>query len=217
MENEYLTNIPQEIEKYGFSKVLIVRYETIHIKHILTEIFVKKAIDIEKHLNLIQLDLFSYIEFMTNRLRKIYNFSRKYSHNLNDIISNRKKNFFPTLDFYKGLNNCIVLDFDGVLTSKKFIELYKLCIERHKTFICSANPNITKNWFLRRNLPLPDKIYSMKGKVKKLYQLLEIAKKYDNLFYIDDENKYLEFAWIFGIKTFKYKSGKIKHFSLNIT
>lgn len=217
MENEYLTNIPQEIEKHGFSKVLIVRYETIHIKHILTEIFVRKTIDIEKHLNLIQLDLFSYIEFMTNRLRKIYNFSRKYSHNLNDIISNRKKNFFPTLDFYKGLNNCVVLDFDGVLTSKKFTELYKLCIKRHKTFICSANPNITKDWFLRHGLPLPDKIYSMKGRVKKLYQLLEIAKKYDNLFYVDDENKYLEFAWIFGIKTFKYKSGKIKRFSLNIS
>lgn len=212
----YLTNIPQEIEEYGFSKVLAVRYNTIHIKHILTEIFVRKTINIEEYLNIIDMDLFQYMEYMTNRIRRIYNFSRNYKNSLNDIVKHSRKQFFPTLELYNGLKNCIVLDFDGVVTSSKFYDLYKLCLQRSNTFICSANPTISEDWFTKRNLDLPEKIYSMKGKIKKIKQLLEIGKKYDHVFYVDDEEKYLEIAWVFGLLTYKYKNGKISNFSLNL-
>ena len=40
-EDAYLTNIPQAIEKFGFCKVLAVRREVIHVKHILTDMFVR--------------------------------------------------------------------------------------------------------------------------------------------------------------------------------
>ena len=40
----YLTDIPQDVEKYGFCKTLAVRREVIHIKHIFTEVFVRKQL-----------------------------------------------------------------------------------------------------------------------------------------------------------------------------
>lgn len=45
LEESYLTNIPEDVSKYGINKVLLVRHEIIHIKHILTEIFVRKSIN----------------------------------------------------------------------------------------------------------------------------------------------------------------------------
>src|SRR5690554_1023216 len=49
-EDSYLTNIPSSANNFGVSKVLAVRSEIIHIKHILTEIFVRRSVDIEKYL-----------------------------------------------------------------------------------------------------------------------------------------------------------------------
>jgi len=212
---EYLTNIPQEVEKYGFCKTLLVRSETINIKHIFTEIFVRKTIDIQPQLDILKMNLFDYMEYMTNRLRKIYRFDRSYEQDLNKIVKYSRKDFFPTLELYQGLNNLIILDFDGVITKKSFIELYKLCIARCKVEICSANPQITLDYFIKRDLPLPTKINACKGKSKKLRKIIEISKKYDYVFYVDNEEEYLETAWLFGIQTFIYKNKQIKHFSLN--
>ena len=44
--------------------------------------------------------------------------------------------------------------------------------------------------------------------------LFELNKKYDYCFYIDNEQEYLEYAWIFGLKTFIYKNNKIIHFTM---
>lgn len=55
----------------------------------------------------------------------------------------------------------------------------------------------------------------MKGKVKKINRLLHLHKKYDYIFYVDNEKEYLEYAWIFGIKTFHFINGKIVNFSMN--
>lgn len=212
-EENYLTNIPQDVENFGFCKVLHTRYETIHLKHILTEIFVKRNIDIQYKLNMIGWDIFQYMEFITNRIRQIYKISRQYRQDINSIVK-RTSNFFPLLDLYKGLNNVIILDFDGVITKNQFSDLYKLCIERNYTVVCSANPTITEDWFFRRNLPVPHKIYSRKGKQAKLKQLVELAKKYDNCLYVDNEEEYLNFAALFGINTFIYKDNKIKNYSI---
>ena len=181
-ENNYLTNIPQNIEEYGFCKVLNVRHEVIHWKHIFTEIFVRNTIDIYKYLLYLNMDLYQYIFYYTNQLRKIHHFTRLYTNNINDT-------------FFK--NN-----------------LYKLCIERCNVIICTANPNVTNDWFIKNNLTIPHKIHSCRGKKSKIKRLIELNKKYDYCFYIDNEQEYLEYAWIFGLKTFIYKNNKIIHFTM---
>lgn len=211
---EYLTNIPQEMEKYGLCKTFIVRKEVIHIKHILSEIFVKKSININKYLNYLDWSLFDYMEYMTNQLRKVHYFSREFNNTIDSIIKCNRK-FFPFIDITKGLYTLITLDFDGVITEKSFKELYHLCIERNETVVCSANPTIDDNWFKNRCYVVPNKIYSCKGKNKKIKQLIELNKRYDYVFHIDDEEEYLEFCWILGINSYKYEYGKIKYFSMN--
>jgi len=213
-QSSYLTNIPQEIDEFGFCKVLCVRREVIHIKHILTEVFVRKTIDIRKYLDLIGWDLFEYMEYLTNRLRRVHHFSREYKNNLNNIVKNDRDKFFPTLQLLHGLDNIIVLDFDGVTTKNSFKELYELCLQRNNTVICSANPTVSEEWFNKRKYPLPDKIYVCKGKIQKIKQLIEIQKKHDYVFYVDNEKEYLEFAWLFGIQTYIYENNKIVYFTL---
>lgn len=209
-ENKYLTGIPQEVEQYGFAKVLLVRRELLHIKHIFTELFVRK-----NELHFYIEDLHKYMTYMTNRMRRIAHFSRNYSNNLDNIVKHESDRFFDSIKFYEGLDNVIVLDFDGVVTEKSFEELYNLCIDRCKTVICSANPTITKEWFIKRQLPLPHEIYANKGAQAKERKLLLIAEKHDMTFYVDNEVCYLRHAWLHGIKTFIYTNKKIKYFSLN--
>lgn len=210
----YLTDISQGVERYGFCKTLAVRREVIHIKHIFTEIFVRKTLDIQKYLSKLEWTLFDYMEHMTNRLRRVHRFSRDYINDINEIVKADRDRFFPTIQLYSGLNCVIALDFDGVLTKNSFKELYLLCIERCKTEICSANPEIEENWFKSRGLPLPAKINSCKGKIKKITKLVELIQKHDYVFYVDNEKEYLEFAWLLGIQTFIYENNQIKYFSL---
>jgi hypothetical protein len=214
IENNYLTNIPKDVSNYGLCKVFAVRREIIHIKHILTEIFVRRTIDIEYYLIQLDMSLFSYIEYITNRIRKIHHFTRKYFNDIDKIIKDDRDKFFPTLNLYKGLNNCIVLDFDDVITKNNFNELYELCCIRSIVHVCSANPTIDISFFNKRGLSIPYQIHSMKGKIKKIKRLLEIQKKYDYVFYVDNEIEYLKFAWIFGIQTYHWNNKEIKYFSL---
>jgi hypothetical protein len=212
--NNYLTGMPQEIEKYGLCKTLAVRNEMIHTKHILTEIFIRKTIDIEEILSLVDMDLFSYMEYMTNRIRRIYKLSRDYVKDVNLIVKSDRDHFFPTFNLLEGFDRKFVLDFDGTVTANNFQPLYKLCCERGRTEICSANPTIVGSWFTNKSLPLPDKINSMKGKKKKLKRLLEIQKASDFVFFVDNEKEYLDFAWVFGIKTFHWTNNEIKYYTL---
>jgi hypothetical protein len=214
MEETYLTNIPLNAITYGLPKVLAVRREIIHIKHIMTEVFVRKSIEIDKYLSLIDWNLFDYMEYITNRMRRIHHFSRAYTQNPNEVIQRSRKHFFPTLQLLEGFRNCIVLDFDGVITTNRFIDLYHLCIERAPTYVCSANPTISTSWFDKRNMPPPIDIYAMKGKISKLRQLIEIQKRKDYVFYIDNEEEYLRYAWLFGIHTYHWVQGQIKYFTL---
>lgn len=215
IQNNYLTGMPLSVNKYGFSKVLAVRKAVIHVKHIMTEIFVRKTIDIEAQLKKVDWSLFDYITFLTQRLRKVHKFSRTFIQDPNKIVTRNQNNFFPFIEIHKGLNNVIVLDFDGVITKNNFRKLYNLCIERGKVFVCTANPTVNDEWFIKHDLPLPSKIYANKGKIKKLKRLIEIQKKYDMIFYVDNETEYLDFAWLFGIYTYHFRNGKIFNHSLN--
>ena len=214
IEDYYLNDIPAIVEKHGFCKVLAVRKEIIHLKHIMTEIFVRKTIDINKMLHKINMNMFDYMEYITNRTRKIHHFPRLYKKDCNIIVKDDKRDFFISANISEGLDICIVLDFDGVVTKKNFEKLYRVCVDKYRVQICSANPNITNDWFEKRNLPIPYKINSMKGKEKKIKMLKEIQKKYDKIFFVDNEIEYLEYAWIFGIQTYYWTEGKIKYFSM---
>lgn len=218
MENPnefYLTDIPQEMDKHGLCKTLLVRNETIHLKHILTEIFVHKTIDISKYLDYLKYSWFDYMEYFTNRLRKMYKLDRNYRADINKVVKGSRSHFFPLIELHSGLDNVIVLDFDGVTTEKQFKDLYLLCVSRCTTYVCSANPTVTMEWFDKKELPRPVKLYACKGKRKKLNRLLELNKKHDFVFYVDNELEYLEYAWLFGIKTYLYSRGKILHHTLN--
>ena len=46
-------------------------------------------------------------------------------------------------------------------------------------------------------------------------QLLQLQQRHDNVFYIDNEEEYLKFAWVFGINTFYWNNNKIKYFTLS--
>jgi hypothetical protein len=209
----YLTNIPEICEEYGVTKSLLVRREMIHIKHIFTEIFVRKTVQISDHK--LNMNTEEYMEIMTRVIRKIFHYSRNYKYNLDGVVKENHNKFFPQLEMYKGLDTVIALDFDGVCTSNKFRQLYDLCIERcDKVFVVTANPTVSEHWFINREISTPNKIYACKGKEKKIRQLIELQKKHDQVFYVDNEVEYLEIAWIFGIKTFLYRNGKIKYFTM---
>jgi len=216
-ESTYLTNIPQFIEEYGLCKTLMVRRETIHIKHILTEIFVRKTIDIEKMLDYLNLNIYQYMEILTNKLRRVHKISRNYQNKFNRIVKTESDDFTRMITLYNDLNGGIILDFDGVLTNDRFIILYHYFKEtlNVKTFVCSGNPTVSNEWFLKRGYSIPDKIYANKGKIKKIKKLIELSKKNDYLFYIDNEKEYLKYAWIFGIKTYHWDGKKIRNFTLN--
>lgn len=211
----YLTNIPQDIEKFGFCKTLLVRKEVIHIKHIMTEIFTRKSIDLEYLLNKVNISLFEYMNYITNRMRKVHHFKRSFSADFDKLVKCKYNSLFKMLDLYNDLNLRLVLDFDGVLTKPYFQKLYRdYLYKKCKIIVCSANPNITDEWFTKRDLPLPEQIFSMSGKVRKMKKLVEINKKYDILFYVDNEKSYLDFAWIFGIHTYLFKRNKIEKHTL---
>ena len=216
-EHNYLTDIPQDYEEHGFCKVLLVRKEIVHLKHIFTEIFVRKTVNIEKVLEQLHMSLFDYMEYMTNRMRRIHKVSRSFSHDINDVVEQDRGHFFPLIQMLNqdGIKCCVALDFDGVVSKKGFAALYDLCLLRCKTVICSANPTVDEKRFNKLGLAYPSQIYANKGKEKKLSCLRRLQQIHDFVFYVDDEDKYLEVAWCLGIHTFKFTQNKIMPFSLN--
>ena len=112
------------------------------------------------------------------------------------------------------LKTAIALDFDGVVNKRDFEHLYKMCLETTRTEIVSANPTITPSFFTNRGLPQPHKINANNGKRKKLAYLVDMSKKNDVVFYVDNEQEYLAVAWILGIHTYIYKHGKITKFTM---
>lgn len=206
---QYLTDIPQFVEEYGMCKTLAVRHDVIHVKHIFTEIFTRKTIDIDTLLNSVNMNLFSYMEYMTHRLRHIHYFSRDYKQPFNDIVKTDRSSFFSCISVNKGLNDVACLDFDGTVNSKNFRNLYELTCARIKTYIVTANPTVTEEWFIKNQLPMPDKIFACKGKLAKINTLLDINKKHSHIYFVDNESKYLDITWIFGIYTFEYRNNKI--------
>lgn len=211
---EYLTDMPPEFTEYGMSKVLMVRREIIHLKHIFTEVFSRRSIPLSQYLALIGMDSMTYMSVMTNVMRRIHKFDRSYGVDCNRVVKEHRGRFFPNIEMTEGLDTIVVLDFDGVTTDRRFEYFYRSTRKKARVHICSANPTITEDWFRRRGLPFPEVIHPMKGKKKKLKRLVELRKKHDFVFYVDNEQEYLSFAWLFGIQTFLWADEVIRPFSL---
>ncbi len=215
-EENYLKLQPHDID-WGACKLLLTRSETIHLKHIFTKIFVKqnnwaKYNEIFGHLDMTAYD---YMQIMTNHLRRIYKIPRGFQASIS-LLRPGRNDFFPTLQNLDGLKTLVVLDFDGVITDKRFTEMYDLCYSRaRKLFIVSANPEVSKEFMYKKGLfsNRVDKIFACKGKWQKLKKIIELKKIYDFVFYIDDEDMYLDVAWMFGIKTYKWNGKAVKPYS----
>jgi len=221
-QEKYLTDIDKKLDhdtlvKHGLHKTLLVRRESIHWKHVFTEVFIRKTVDIGI-LKAMRIDLLRYVEIMTNRLRSIYKINREYHYenDTDDIINTTKKTFFTYLDLFKNCKDArLILDFDGVITNKHIQSIWNILFDKMNIIVCSANPTVSKEWFINRNIKVPT-IYANKGMNKKLIKLRQLAERYPILIYVDDESKYLTPAWLLGIHTFTIKkSGEIKNYSLN--
>jgi hypothetical protein len=210
----YLQNIPPESIDSGIPKVLLVRHEIIHIKHIFTELFHRKSLDIESLLNKVDMSLLDYITYMTQRIRRIHKINRSFYEDPNNVVSFNYKSFFPLIEMTSNFKQQIVLDYDGVITKNSFQELFKLCTERCETVVCSANPDISSDKIKSKYSVNCGPVYSNKGKKKKLRQLLLLHSRNDFTFFVDDEEEYLKIAWVFGVKTYQYKNNKITSYSL---
>lgn len=215
LEHNYLKNIPNSAQEYGLAKVLLVRHELIHIKHIFTEIFSRKTIDLESLLRKIDMSIMDYMALMTHRMRHITKFNRCFQvadiNRFNDI---QPDHFFPFMQAVNPYLNCTtILDFDGVITKYTFNPLYELICNRSNVVVCTANPTVNNEYFIKHGMTKPNKIFACKGKEKKITQLIQLSQKYDYCFYIDDEDEYLDYAWIFGIHTFKFTNKKIIYYS----
>ena len=209
----YLTNLPEGLEKYGLAKTFLVRREVIHIKHVQTEVFIKKTIDVSHYLDKLELSIFDYMAYLTQRLRAIHHFPRTYKKPVPEVINSNRDQFFPLLDLHRGLKILIALDFDGTVTDMQFHELYKRMFQFGKVVIITANPTVTDEYFEKRGLPLPFRIHACKGKIKKIKTLINLVQSYDQTFYVDNETEYLDFAWLFGINTWHWDMRRIKYYT----
>lgn len=215
---EYLTNMPTDVlNTYGLTKTLLTRRETIYLKHIMKNIFIYGDENmINEKLEMLQFkSLFQYMGFITNKLRGIYKLPRDYkTDNVDNIVKQNKDSFFRILDLYKEIKPIIVLDFDGIITNIKFHSLYNYIVNDYTVIINSANPQeqVIKDYLTKHELKMPKTIYANKGKQKKIIRLKDIASHYQNriLFYIDDEEEYLDYGCLLCMYCYKYsKDGKI--------
>lgn len=221
ISQHYLTGMPTDVcNKYGLSKTLLTRRETIRLKHLMKTLFVYRVFtddELNKYLEMMQFNgLISYVTFLTNQLRGIYKVTRDFCfEDADEIVKADKDSMIDLLRMYKESNPVVVLDFDKTITNKKFHPLYRwLSEEGFSILINSANPSeSTITDYLRKwDLPMPQRIYANKGKKRKIVQLKVIADKFIERprFYIDDEMEYLKYGNLLFFQCYQYnRRGKI--------
>jgi len=222
-QNTYLTNIPTNIcNKYGLTKTLLTRRETIYFKHIMKNLFIYgNEEELNEKLQMLQFkSLFQYIGFLTNKLRAIYKIPREYYfEDVDKIVKQRRESFFKMLELYRDLNPIIILDFDRTITNKRLHPLYNYIINDFNVIINSANPqkDIIEKYLDRYKLKRPNAIYANKGKQKKIVRLKSIVTNNQNriIFYIDDEEEYLDYGVLLTMYCYKYsRDGKIYNYTI---
>ena len=214
---EYLTNMESDIlNKYGISKTLMCRRETIFLKHIMKNLFTyKNEEDLNNILEVLNFSLFKYMQFITDKLRGIYKIDRSYQNDCDKIVKTEKSSFIEIINLYKDLKPIVIVDFDRTITNKKFHSLYKYLYENNiNIYINSANPDedCILKYLKKYDLQTPKHIYANKGKQKKINMLKNIAIRNTRkiIFFIDDELEYLEYGSLLCMHCYQYaKNGKI--------
>ncbi|WP_448377754.1 HAD family hydrolase [Fervidobacterium sp.] len=200
--------LPSDVEKelifLGIPKLLFVRNEIIHVKHLLKEVFVKKNKSYLKHV-LKYSDLVAYANFMTNRIRKILKFPRIINVRPSEINKDAYKNFYRMLSQHlkEEFKLSICIDFDHTIT--KFPEFYRFVHEQikkypknHRLYIISANNKESITGFIEKHkLPRPNDILGQK-KDGKVEALKKIIKNSHFTIFVDNEREYCEIAHVFG-------------------
>ncbi len=218
----YLTDLPTELlNDQGLTKTLLTRRETIYLKHILKNIFIYGNDDeLKNKLDMLQFSsLFEYMGFITNKLRAVYKYPREYTvDDADELVKQRRESFCKTLELYEPLKPIIVLDFDRTVTNEKFHSLYRYLIDDYKVIINSANPQmeVIEQYLDKHGFQQPDVIYANKGKQKKIVRLKNIAvtNMHKPIFYIDDEQEYLEYGMLLTMYCYQYTTGgKIKSYT----
>lgn len=174
---EYLTNLPEGLQNKGLCKVLLVRRESIHLKHILTVLF-----DKGEWINYFagSFDLSYFMESHTKTMRDLYNISREYQYEIAKILSFKKDKFYEYLHLLEQLKPIIYLD--------------------------EALPyHFIKNFMAENS--------NLHIIVKPLNQL-NISNSHLFKFVIANTNEGLDNLWLYNYKTYFYKHGRIKNFSL---
>ena len=213
----YLTDIPKEASEYGLDKVLAVRRESIHLKHIFTECFDRKTIPLESMLRKANINLFDYMAVMTNRMRKIYHFNREYKcDNFKDLTTDHSSDLFEQIAIYKGLQNVLVVSYE-VINEYNFQNMFYNRLAGDLKVIVLSNKSLPEDWFNKRHMT-PAQVIQLNGHGK-IKQLIQLTNKFDNLFYLDIDTKELDYAWIYGWKTYQFmpdkkKEKKIHHYTL---
>jgi hypothetical protein len=223
-ETNYLLNMPTDIvNQYGLAKTLLTRRETIYLKHILKNLFIYGSEEeLNKKINDLQFkSLFDYMSFITNKLRSIYKLPRSYkTENADALVKEKRDDLIGMLKIYKQLNPIIILDFDQTITNANFHKFYQyLSKDEYKIIINSANPqeDVIRNYLVKYKLNLPNIIYSNKGKQKKIVKLKDIVLKnrYKTIFYIDDEEEYLDYGCLLGMYCYRFdKQGKLHNYTI---
>ena len=217
--NLYLTEMPTDImNRHGLSKTLLTRRETIFMKHVMKNVFTYgKEDELSEKLEMLNFkSMFQYFGFITDKLRGIYKVTRDYKvDDADEIVKIERGSFCKALELYKKTNPIVILDFDKTITNQKFHSLYRyLSKDGYTIIINSANPSLEtiKNYLVKHDLDNPKQIYANKGKKKKIVKLKDISLKNSRkiIFYIDDEQEYLDYASLLFMHTYLYtKQGKI--------
>lgn len=197
--------ILEELRVRGLTKLLLTRRETIHIKHLMKEVFVRKN---PEYLDIIEkyMGMDRYIRYLTNRLRRIYKFPRIIDLSPDQVSMTMHKSAHILLSriLVKPIKVAVCIDFDGTIT--KFHNLYTYLYDLvkrnpnyHRLYILSANHRENIESYLKKhNLPLPNRVVGGKkiGKVNELIYGIIPPNHYT--IFIDNEEEYCKIAHVFG-------------------
>lgn len=217
-ENQYLTDMPRDLVTYGICKTLMVRRETIYLKHILKNIFIYNFEHRQEILdNLNFSDPFVYFEFLTNKLRMIYKLSRHFEYDPNIIVKLDRNSIVPICELYQQLNPLFIVDFDKTLTKKQFHKWYSVLCRSGQVVVNSANPDEERisNYINKHDLPRPKKICANPGVKKKITRLKNLC--FNNMtrpqFCFDDEAYFLDHAIFLGMYAYQIRNGKLHSYT----
>ena len=224
----YLTNLPTDVcNQTGLSKVLITRRETIRLKHLLKNLFVINLYpqdELLKKLRFMQFkDLFQYMEFLSNRLRGIYDYPRSFRVECaNKIVKQKNNEFTNLLRLYETAKPIIILEFDNTITNPKFHSLYRWLTDSIKVCVVINTANPSQDAILeymdRFQLNRPNEICINNGKQKKMINLKNLAMKHCErpIFYVDNDAECIDYANLLFYQSYEYtRRGEILARTMN--